>query len=906
MCIVKPFKRAAVLLAVLAAALLMWAAPAWAAGAGGPRVLFITSYSYAWPTVPQQLQGIQDALGEDVTLTVRCMDTKSINTSVSQQLFYQQTEHLLNNSPPYDAVIVGDDDALKFVNTHRDTLFADLPVVFEGINKLDVARAAQSDPLTTGVVEQISYSTNMALALQINPTAKKVVAILDDTVTGEGERAQFYAQAEQYPQLEFGEINVSLLTEAGLQQKLAAVQQDTILIYLIASADSNGKSYTNHQICSMIAQYAPVPCYRFVSAGIGCGVLGGYVVSHYESGAIAGRMVSQILNGTDLAAIPVQMDSPTQYLLDYAVVQKFGIPRSALPRDAEYLNYVPTFWQANGRTVLITAAVMLFAFAVLAAVLYLRAVGRTNELLARKNEELAEVTAEAEHASKAKGRFLSNITHELRTPISAISGSVALARQHVWEAHRVEEYLNRIDNASQALIGIVNDVLDMAAIENEKLRIAREPFSLRQVMDGIRDMYAEQCAGKYQRFELQFDPSVTQYELVGDALRLSQILMNLMSNACKFTPPGGSIQLTVSQPELSAGQAVLEFKVADTGCGMSSEMKARLYQPFEQEDDATAARHGGSGLGLAITKNLVEWMNGSIDCQSAKWQGTTFTVRLPFGCPATEISGRYRMVRAIVGGPNRQARAPVGNLLTYLGVPYDETDSRQLMGMLTAARAEGRPYNVGFACWQQVSPDVMEQTRAARRLFDSIEIPIVAVGEEDSEEMATQAIAAGANEYVAAPLQEEKVRQVLEAVVERMAQHRAENEYDFTGHRVLMVEDEDMSAEVAIELLHRAHLEVDRAENGEQAVEQFSSAMPGTYSAILMDIRMPVMDGYEAARAIRISGHPQAKTIPIIAVSARAFSDSLTAVISAGMNDHVAKPIRGETLLHTLEKYLHE
>ena len=703
-----------------------------------PRVLFITSYSYAWPTVPQQLEGLQSTLGDEVALTVRCMDTKTLNTEASREVFARQTRLLLQSAGPFDAVVVGDDDALQFVQTHRRELFAGVPVVFEGVNDLGAALAAAQDGLTTGVMEQMSYADNLALALQVSPQAKRVVAILDDTATGAGERTRFYAQEEHYPELEFAEINTSLLTEAQLRQALAAVRQDAVLIYLIASHDSTGRSYTNQQICTMIEQHASVPCYRFVSAGIGQGVLGGYVVSHYESGAIAGRMVMQILDGTSPADIPVQTDSPTTYLFDYRVMQRFDIDKKLLPDDAQILNYEPTFWEAKGRTIATTAVVVLAVAGLLFILLSTHSVTKTNTILARKNLELADAIADAEKANRAKTLFLSNVSHDLRTPVNAIVSLTALARQDTGDAGKMGQTLDRIESASKLLQGIINDVLDLSAIENEKIKLVREPFCLPQLLDELAGLYRAPCEEKGLQFTLQTE-DLTGESLVGDPLRLTQILMNLISNAVKFTPAGGSIRVTAKQLSRQDGRVKIRFTVQDTGVGISHEAQKRIFEPYEQEDAMTARQYGGSGLGLSIVRTLVEMSNGTVACSSEKGQGAVFTVELPFACAAPDGAGLYRGLRVLSVEDDRTVRATVGDLLTSLGMAYDEADTDQAAGMLTAARAEGRPYDLCVVGWQPDEVAGLQLVRRIRNLFDSEALAVLVSAQQADEHLEQQA-----------------------------------------------------------------------------------------------------------------------------------------------------------------------
>ncbi len=394
-----------------------------------------------------------------------------------------------------------------------------------------------------------------------------------------------------------------------------------------------------------------------------------------------------------------------------------------------------------------------------------------------KNEQLLEAVAQANHANQAKGEFLARMSHEIRTPMNAIVGLTEIAKHYEDEPDKVDDYLDKIDVSSKVLLNIINDILDMSAIESDKIKIAHEAFDLCEIMDSVQTIYAPQCRQKNVDFTVEYK-DLKNHKLIGDGLRLNQIFLNLVSNAYKFTPSGGKISVTVQEVSVRDNKVYFNFEVTDTGEGMSEEMQTRLFVPFEQESAATAWKHGGSGLGLSIAKNFVELMSGSISVKSRKGVGTTFTVSIPF-----------------------------------------DIDKKTL-----------------------------------------------------SETQETESI-----------------------------QNKA---YDFTGKRILLAEDTEFNAEVAMELLHMVHMEADLAQNGKIAVELFEKSAPGTYMAILMDIHMPEMTGYEAARKIRKSEHPDAKKIPIYAMTANAFTEDISAALNAGMNGHIAKPIDAAILYEVLDKVM--
>ena len=328
------------------------------------RVLFISAYSYGWDTVQTQIEGIKAGVDENTTIDYEFMDTKRFQTDEWLNMFHDMLKYHLENTDPYDVVIVGDDAALQFAMEYREELFPEIPVVFEGVNDEEYAMKVAENPLVTGIIEKLSVEKNIDMALKVNPTADKVVAILDDSVTADAERKNFYSSAENYPELEFSEINAAELKTARLQQAISKVDDKTILIYIVMSKDGSGKQYTSDQALRMIVNYAKVPVYRMVEAGIGDGLLGGNVVSMYKSGEIAAKMAMDILNGTDSGEINVVQDSPNIYCVDEDVMRKFGLEASQFPKDTEFVNHREGFFARN-REALIPALILIAALNVI-------------------------------------------------------------------------------------------------------------------------------------------------------------------------------------------------------------------------------------------------------------------------------------------------------------------------------------------------------------------------------------------------------------------------------------------------------------------------------------------------------------------------------------------------------------
>lgn len=530
--------------------------------------------------------------------------------------------------------------------------------------------------------------------------------------------------------------------------------------------------------------------------------------------------------------------------------------------------------------------------------------------LSEVNKKLTLAVAQADAASRAKSTFLARMSHEIRTPMNAIIGITTLAKANKKDGQRMDEYLDKISSSSKVLLNIINDVLDMSAIENEKLHISYVPLDFKEVLTALSAMYYTQCRGKGVRFSMVLS-EVTVETLVGDALRLNQILMNLLSNAYKFTPPGGSVKLQVVQRMIKEKNVYMRFVVSDTGCGMTEEMQQRLFQPFEQESSSTALQHGGSGLGMSITKNLVDLMQGSIRVESRKDVGTTVTVELPFGLPEEQtetLPDKFKTLRALIVEDEADACDYTAAVLNRFGIDHDiAQDGKRAIELLTAERDKGCGYDVCFVDWKMPGLNGIDVTRKIREMFDE-ETTIIIVSAYDLSEVEEEAKAAGANIFVTKPLFQSTVFNVLMSLSGGKHTKLTANTcaYDFSGHKVLLAEDNALNREIACALLEMVNMQVDCAVNGAEAVERFEAAPAGTYTAILMDIQMPIMDGYEATKAIRSGKHAEAATIPIFAMTANAFAEDVSTSIASGMDGHISKPIDTEILYRTLQKVLEQ
>ena len=519
--------------------------------------------------------------------------------------------------------------------------------------------------------------------------------------------------------------------------------------------------------------------------------------------------------------------------------------------------------------------------------------------------ELDKTKQKAEHANRAKSEFLSNMSHDIRTPMNAIVGMTAIATKNIDKPDQVKDCLRKITLSSRHLLGLINDVLDMSKIESGKLTLDMELISLREVMDGIVSIVQPQISAKKQVFDI-FIQDIREERVYCDGVRLNQVLINLLSNALKFTPAGGQIHVTLSQEPSPKGEGYIRthFLVEDTGIGMSPEFQSRIFESFVREDNKRVHKIEGSGLGMAITKYIVDAMDGTIEVQSELNKGSQFHVTLDLErfeereeemlLPAWDI---------LVVDDDERLCISAADALQEIGLRADWTlDGSSAIEMAERRHAEARDYHIVLLDWQMPGMDGIE---TARRMRENIgeDVPILIISAYDWGSIEAEARAAGVSGFLSKPLFKSTLYYGLSRFKEGAeAKNEADQEAgaDYTGRRLLVAEDNELNWEIARELLAPYGFELTWAENGRICLEKFQASEPGWYDAVLMDLRMPMMDGYEATRAIRACDRPDAD-IPIIAMTADAFSEDIQRCIQCGMNAHAAKPLDMRELLRTLQ-----
>ncbi len=538
---------------------------------------------------------------------------------------------------------------------------------------------------------------------------------------------------------------------------------------------------------------------------------------------------------------------------------------------------------------------------------------RTHE--EQRKQVLKEALEIAKTANESKSVFLSNMSHDIRTPMNAIVGLSTLLQRDAHDTEKVKEYTRKITASSQHLLGLINDILDMSKIESGKATLNISEISLAEIIDELGIMIQPQAKAKNQKFKIDvYD--VCNEEVLGDQLRINQILINILSNAVKYTPVGGNIEMTVRQlPQYSKNYARFHFIVKDNGIGMSKEYLETIFQPFTREDTKKTLNIQGTGLGMAITKNLVDLMGGTIDVTSEINKGTTFIVDLELRIKEQDIDPdfwkKHNVTNLLVVDDDEEICVGIKNIMAGTGVNMQYALGGQIAIKMTEnAKADGKGFDLVLIDWQMPDISGIETARRIRKIVPS-NVPIMILTAYDINRIEQEGMEAGIDGFLQKPFFLSNFKLTMDNLksgntIENKDNNNKINEDNeiLSGKNILAAEDIELNMEILQELLKTAGATCDWANNGKEALEKFEQSPPGFYDVILMDVQMPVMNGYEATKAIRNCYHPQAKTIPIIAMTANAFSEDVKEALNSGMNKHVAKPIDIEHLKTVIKDVL--
>ncbi len=536
---------------------------------------------------------------------------------------------------------------------------------------------------------------------------------------------------------------------------------------------------------------------------------------------------------------------------------------------------------------------------------------RNIDEIVRKEQQQKAILEDALHmaqdASEAKTSFLSSISHDIRTPMNAIIGFLALMQDEVDNPEMVREYVQRIDAASKHLLGLINDVLDMNKIENGSTTLSLAEMNLAEVIEEINTIIRPQAKAKNQTFDI-FASHLNFEHLLGDKMRINQILINLLSNSVKYTPKNGSIEMRVDElPQVVDNYSRIRFTISDNGLGMSEDFLKVIFDPFTREDTRVTHEIQGTGLGMAITKSLVDLMGGSIKVESKLGEGSTFMVELELRIQEQEDNPRFwadhSVGRMLVVDDDEGICRNVVHAMRETGVVVEyATGGEAAIQMMGDARQAGKPYDLILLDWKMPGMDGLETARLIRKSYPE-NIPILLLTAYDWSEIEQEAMEIGVDHFMPKPFFMSTFKEAI-CRVAGTPQKEESDDSVVRGKRILVVDDIEVNRIILVKILSSQGAVCEVAGNGQEAVDAFQNSQPGTYDLILMDVQMPVMDGYEATRTIRAGSHPEAGTVPIIAMTANAFMDDVRDAIASGMDAHIAKPVQIEKLKATIQQVL--
>ena len=526
-----------------------------------------------------------------------------------------------------------------------------------------------------------------------------------------------------------------------------------------------------------------------------------------------------------------------------------------------------------------------------------------------KNRLLSIALKEAERANIAKTAFLSNMSHEIRTPMNAIIGLNNIALRNPDLPEETRDQLTKIGASARHLLSLINDILDMSRIESGRMTIKNEEFSFGDMLEQINTMIGSQCDDKGLSYNCRINGSLDDF-YTGDDMKLKQVIINILGNAVKFTPAPGSIDFIVEVLKAEADKATVQFIMKDTGVGMDEDFLPKIFDAFSMENEGMGNRYGSSGLGMAITKNIVDMMKGTISVKSVKGEGSEFTLNIPLGRVHKQSENDTGVIpnsiHALIIDDDITACEHAQLILNKIGIDSDHCLSgNEALTKFENSLARQKPYNLILMDWKMPEMDGIDATRLFRERFRDESFTVI-LTTYNWDEVMEEALEAGVDGFISKPFFKKSILGQIQTIMLNTSPKAPVKKTSLSGKRILLAEDMTINAEIMRQLLRMKEVDMDHAENGELVVDMFKESDEFSYSAILMDIRMPIRNGLEATKLIRELDRADAKSIPIIAMTANAFDDDVQLSLEAGMNAHLTKPVEPDALFGMLEKLIED
>jgi len=859
-------------------------------------ILHINSYNTQIEWERSQIESIRRNLELDTTLTYRSINLNS-NELHSQANFNSIISDLIRADyvARYPALIIASgNEALEFVLNNYYLLFPKVPVVFFGVHGFKDSQLYGLKAYVTGVSETVSFYETASEMLRLYPKTRRIFILNDYYISRSiaiREEIQKSIESRNLP-VEFIFSENKLF--ADILKDIRGFGPDTLVLIGSYLSDVTGSFYSETDVQKMVAIAAKNPVFCMTVSYMGHGTLGGMVSGTDEQRSIVSTMAADILKGVPPGSIPIIFNSTflNRWKFDYKTAEKYHIDVKNLPTSHIIVNHVLPVWKSNplefGLAMTVAALLLLV---ICGLIVFSRA-------LTIKQEA-------AEAASVAKSAFLSNMSHEIRTPLNAIIGMTSIGISASLP-ERMKYCFTKIEDASKHLLGVINDILDMSKIEAGKFELSTAEFSFEHMLRRVVGVINFRINEKKQKFNVHIDKNIPR-TMIGDDQRLAQVITNLLNNSVKFTPEHGSINLDTRLTEEENGICIIQFAVSDTGIGISSEQQAHLFQSFQQAESSTTRKFGGTGLGLSISKNIVEMMGGKIWVESEPEKGSvfTFTIRMKRGKEKKQgllgSSINIGNVRILTVDDDPDILVYFQGIMQEVGILCDVVGSAEEAFDIVEKNGQ---YDIYFVDWKLPGIDGVELSRKLKgKAAEPGRSIVVMISGAEWSVIEAEAREAGVDKFVSKPLFPSMIVDIINECLgvnsEQEEDALEDNVGIFEGHCILLVEDVEINREIVLALLEATLLNIECAENGTEAVRMFGET-PSKYEMIFMDVQMPEMDGYEATRRIRALDIPNAKTIPIIAMTANVFREDIEKCLESGMNGHVGKPLDMNDILQQL------